>query len=105
MHPGGVPSRSRYEALSHTNPGVLPAIRFPSRACRYIENAAFNPSLPPLQAAIIMARGYGVTSFDDIDLVVLAERDGSAGVSQEAGTRELLRLLAPEAAFLPTRLV
>lgn len=50
----------------------------------YAENAAFNPSLPPLQAALnlVILKGYG---FADIQRAILAERaDGN--ISQWAPT-------------------
>jgi len=59
----------------------------------YAENAAFNPSLPPLQAALVGLRicggGYG-----DIRRAVLVERKGAA-TSQVCATRAVLKAIAP----------
>lgn len=61
----------------------------------YLENVAFNPSLSPLQSALvglIMAR----ESFADIVAVVLAELE-SALISQMNATRAVLGGIAPHA--------
>lgn len=59
----------------------------------YIENAAFNPSLPPLQASLagLFAAGQEAS---DISTVVLVELEG-AHISQQTGTRATLSALAP----------
>lgn len=59
----------------------------------YAENAAFNPSLPPLQVAVILLRMNGY-SFDDIKRVVLAETK-NAVVSHLDTTRSVLQKIAP----------
>jgi cytidine deaminase len=61
----------------------------------YLENAAFNPSLSPLQSALVRA----VLAGDDIaaiEQVVLVELQDAA-ISQEASTRAALVALAPNA--------
>lgn len=39
----------------------------------YIESAAYNPSLPPLQVALVNAMVHGLTSFDEVDEIALVE--------------------------------
>ena len=54
----------------------------------YLENVAFNPSLPPLQAALVhlIQSGY---EYADIDQVVLAQIKGNI-IDQAAATQMLL---------------
>lgn len=63
----------------------------------YLENAAFNPSLSPLQSAVVSLvtdlRGY-----EEISEVMLVEQT-TAKISQEMPTRALLQQLAPQAQF------
>lgn len=63
----------------------------------YAENAAFNPSLPPLQAALnlLCLNGY---AWRDIQRVVLAERSDAAIVQRDAtaATLNALGFTAPE---------
>jgi cytidine deaminase len=61
----------------------------------YIENAAFNPSLPPVLTAIDRLRFVTRTS-SDVTEAVLVELDG-AKISQEALSRMLLDTIAPGA--------
>lgn len=61
----------------------------------YLENAAFNPSLSPLQAALILLVA-NLREYDEISEVVLIEKK-SAQISQEAMTRGILKNIAPEA--------
>jgi cytidine deaminase len=63
----------------------------------YIENAAFNPSLPPLQVALISILNSRKT-FDQITDVVLVEMEKPV-VSQEAVTREVVGAIAPKIRF------
>ena len=63
----------------------------------YIENAAFNPSLPPLQAALAALFASGQDA-DSISRVVLVEVKG-AHISQSSFTRATLSSLAPSARF------
>ncbi len=59
----------------------------------YAENAAFNPSLPPLQVALILMRMAG-EKFDKIDAAALAElKDGS--VRHLVDTQATLNTLIP----------
>jgi cytidine deaminase len=57
-----------------------------------VENAAFNPSLSPLQAALAQWLSEGL-SLDSITRAVLVESSGS--VSLQPTTRSLLRAVAP----------
>jgi cytidine deaminase len=63
----------------------------------YIENAAFNPSLPPLQAALAGYFAAG-SHAGEIRRVVLVEGQNSA-VSHEVTTRSTLASIAPNARF------
>jgi cytidine deaminase len=60
-----------------------------------IESVAFNPTIPPLQAALIdlLAHGYG---YDDIREVTLGTVLGGA-VDYARSTAELLDRVAPDA--------
>ncbi len=60
----------------------------------YIENAAYNPSLPPLQTALstlVLAGG----TFSEISEVVLVETEG-APISQRSVAEAILSAVAPE---------
>lgn len=63
----------------------------------YIENAAFNPSLPPLQAGLMnlvaAKRGY-----DEISRVVLVEREAGKA-SYDWASQGVLKGIAPEATY------
>ncbi len=63
----------------------------------YLENAAFNPSLSPLQAAVVSLVA-DLRSYDEISEVVLVEEPESK-ISQEMPTRALLYSIAPQASF------
>ncbi len=63
----------------------------------YIENAAFNPSLPPLQVALV-AMAMANEDFSDIAEVVLAEAANNS-ISQLSATKSLLAAIAPRAEF------
>jgi cytidine deaminase len=87
-----------YAPYSHSPSGV--AIR--SRRGNiyrgsYIENSAFNPSLPPLQVALV---GVAMANedFSDIAEVVLAEAANNS-ISQLNATRSVLAVIAPRAEF------
>ncbi|WP_243077557.1 cytidine deaminase [Pantoea sp. MQR6] len=58
---------------------------------RYAENAAFNPSLPPLQAALILLNMHG-EACDQVKSAVLAEVK-DATLSQFAATQATLKAL------------
>jgi cytidine deaminase len=63
----------------------------------YIENAAFNPSLPPLQVALV-GMAMAKEDFSEIAEVVLAEA-GNNSISQLSATKALLAVIAPRAEF------
>jgi cytidine deaminase len=87
-----------YAPYSHSPSGV--AIR--SRRGNvyrgsYIENAAFNPSLPPLQVALV-AMTLASEDFSEIAEVVLAEAANNS-ISQLSATKSVLAVIAPRAEF------
>ncbi|MDW6004245.1 cytidine deaminase [Vibrio mangrovi] len=59
----------------------------------YAENAAFNPSLPPLQVALVQLRMHG-SAFNDIKRVVLAETK-SGKITHLDDTRSTLQKIDP----------
>jgi cytidine deaminase len=63
----------------------------------YIENAAFNPSLPPLQAALagVFASGQDASAIQRVVLVEVVH----AAISQRSGTQTTLSALAPQASL------
>jgi cytidine deaminase len=63
----------------------------------YIENAAYNPSLPPLQVALV-AMAMANEDFGDIAEVVLAEAANNS-ISQLSATKSVLAVIAPRAEF------
>jgi len=65
----------------------------------YIENCAFNPSMPPLQAAVInmLGRGGGARLGNITDAVLVECAD--APVQQAEGSRTTLASMAPRATF------
>jgi len=63
----------------------------------YIENAAFNPSMPPLQVALV-AMALANEAFSDIAEVVLAEASNNS-ISQLNATKSVLAVIAPRAEF------
>jgi len=64
----------------------------------HLENAAFNPSISPLQAALV-ALVADLKEYSDIQRVAFVE-DANAVISQEGVTRELLGNLAPDAVLV-----
>ncbi len=60
----------------------------------YLENAAFNPSLSPLEAAMV-GMSMGNEDLADIGAVALVEID-RASISQESATRAVMEALAPK---------
>ncbi len=64
-------------------------------AGRYAENAAYNPSLPPLQSALILLNLQG-GDCNDIHQAVLAE-SATAPLSQHSATRATLSALGCDA--------
>jgi cytidine deaminase len=86
-------ARKSYAPYSKAHSGV--AIRTGSaRVFRgsYIENAAFNPSLSPLQTALVALLAAG-ERFESISRVVLVETH--AGISQRSVTEAALQAVAP----------
>ena len=63
----------------------------------YIENAAFNPSLPPLQVALVSMALAG-EEFSEIAEVVLAEASNNS-ISQLSATKSLVTAITPRAEF------
>ena len=63
----------------------------------YLENAGHNPSLSPLQGALIALIADG-KKYDQIKQVALVERKG-APVIQKETARNLVKQLAPESHF------
>ncbi len=87
-----------YAPYTHSESGV--AIRSRRGSIyrgSYIENAAFNPSLPPLQVALV-AMALAKEDFGDIAEVVLAEASNNA-ISQLSATKSVLAAIAPRAEF------
>ena len=62
----------------------------------YLENAAYNPSLSPLQAALVALVADG-QQYEDIIEVILVEK--KAKISQEDTTMMVLKKISPEASF------
>ncbi|CAI8619675.1 unnamed protein product [Vicia faba] len=61
----------------------------------YVESAAFNPSLGPLQAAVVVFIAGGGGEYDEIVGAVLVEKDGAV-VRQEGTVRLLLNAISPK---------
>jgi cytidine deaminase len=88
-------ARKSYAPYTKSHSGVAITARDRIFRGSYIENAAFNPSLPPLQtglAALIIAGG----DYSGITRVVLAEIENAA-ISQQDVTEAALRTIAPKA--------
>lgn len=84
-------SRS-HAPYSQSHSGVaLQALDGRIYAGRYAENAAFNPSLPPLQTALILMNAAGV-DIQQITRAVLAERQ-NASITQWPATKATLAAL------------
>ena len=66
-----------------------------THAGSYLENAAFNPSLSPLQSALVNVVFAG-EDLAEITRVVLVELRG-ASISQRPATEAVLRVIAPKA--------
>ncbi|XP_047151403.1 cytidine deaminase 1-like [Vigna umbellata] len=64
----------------------------------YLESAAFNPSLGPVQAALIAFVAAGGGEFDEIVDAVLVEKEDAA-VKQEQTARLLLHSISPHCNF------
>jgi cytidine deaminase len=86
-------AEASYAPYSDTLSGIaLAARRGGVHVGRYAENAAFNPSLSPLQAALVRLALTGVP-YDAITAAVLVETAGP--ISQRAVTEALLATIAP----------
>jgi len=87
-----------YAPYTHSPSGVAIRSRRGSvYSGSYIENAAFNPSLPPLQVALI-GMAMANEDFGDIAEVVLAEAANNS-ISQLSSTKSLVGVIAPRAEF------
>ncbi len=85
-----------YAPYSHCNAGVALEFADGQQASGwYAENAAFNPSLSPLQAALIMALASG-HNYKQIVRAVLVERDNNI-ITHAPATKSLLGAIAPQA--------
>lgn len=94
------------EALKAANIAYAPYSNSPSGAAikttngeifrgSYLENAAFNPSLSPLQSALITMIAHG-HDYPDIEKVILVEKQ-NANAEQTLSTSSLLKNIAPNA--------
>jgi cytidine deaminase len=94
---------SSYAPYCKTYSGIALALADGSiHAGRYAENAAFNPSLPPLQAALVSLAMRSIP-FAEIRRAVLAETNGP--VSRRTATEALLAAVAPAVALTYVRAV
>ncbi|KAL0558489.1 hypothetical protein IC582_003062 [Cucumis melo] len=64
----------------------------------YMESAAYNPSMGPVQAAIVAYIAGGGAGYERIVAAVLVEKDG-VEVKQERAARLLLETISPECEF------
>lgn len=64
----------------------------------YFESAAYNPSLPPLQTAVVAFVAEGGGSLEEISKVILVEREGTV-VRQAGVVRLALEQISPKASF------
>lgn len=64
----------------------------------YMESAAYNPSLGPLQAALVAYIAAGGGGYEKIVAAVLVEKEGAL-VRQEHTARLLLQTISPLSAF------
>jgi hypothetical protein len=86
-------AEASYSPYSETYAGIALGLDDGSmQAARYAENAAFNPSLPPLQAALALLAVRSIP-FSRIRQAVLVETGGPA--SQRTATEALLAAVAP----------
>ncbi|MEW6280566.1 MAG: cytidine deaminase [Candidatus Eremiobacterota bacterium] len=88
-------ARRSYAPYSRSPSGVALSTGTRIYAGGCAENAAFNPSLSPLQAALVHLVADG-GDYADIQRAVLVEREG-ARAAQEGSTRMLLEAIAPQA--------
>lgn len=87
-----------YAPYSHCPSGIALQVGDSVITGSYCENAAFNPSLSPLQAALVNLTARG-RKYSQITRAVLVERQRMASggqVMQSGATRLLLEAVAPE---------
>lgn len=84
-------TRQSYSPYSRSPSGVALATKNGIFTGRYAENCAYNPSLSPLQGALICLHLAG-ESFDDISDAILVEQE-QPNVSQYGATAQLLEQL------------
>ncbi|MBT9581731.1 cytidine deaminase [bacterium] len=89
-----------YAPYSHCPSGIALATDDQSFVGSYCENAAFNPSLSPLQGAIISLFAHGRKA-NEVRRAVLVERHrvNSEQIHQAASSKLLLSALCPDATF------
>lgn len=91
-------ARASYAPYSHSKSGVaIQTHDGKTYTGSYLENAAFNPSVSPLQAALVSLVA-DQRNYTEIKEVVLFEQS-SPKISQEMITREILKSIAPDARF------
>jgi len=88
-------ARKSYAPYTKACSGVAISARDRVFRGSYIENAAFNPSLPPLQTALA-ALIIGGQDYSGITQVVLVELEGAA-ISQKDVTEAAIKTIAPRA--------
>ncbi|CAG9464618.1 unnamed protein product [Pedinophyceae sp. YPF-701] len=96
-------------ALSAANQSYAPYTKCPSGVAAitgdqvfsgpYVESAAFNPSLPPLQSCLVDAVSRGLASYEEITHVVLVETARGL-VQQSPVIAAVVRAIAPQAQVL-----
>jgi len=89
-----------YSPYSETPAGVAIKTKTEIFSGSYIENAAFNPSLPPLQAALINLVAAG-GEWSDIKEVVLVQKKSKIDFTDP--TQSLLKTIAPKASLIVQR--
>lgn len=89
-----------YAPYTHCPSGLALATDDQSFAGSYCENAAFNPSISPLQSALVSLYSHG-RSLNEVRRCVLIERARvfPSQVSQANSTEYMLKVLAPKASF------
>ena len=87
-----------YAPYSHSPSGIAIRTAGGKVYCgSYIENSGFNPSLAPLQVALV-AMALANEDFGNIAEAVLAEPSNNS-ISQLSATKSLLAVIAPRAEF------
>ncbi|PSJ48326.1 cytidine deaminase [Zobellella taiwanensis] len=86
-------ANASYAPYSHNRAGVALLLN-DGRVCRgrYLENAAFNPSLSPMQLALSQLLLQGATPADICRAVMV---ESAAGISQHATAAQTLASLSP----------